>query len=63
MTLKQPNKKIDFLVEQKLSELLGDPDSFLSLDKLFLKKLKTRLGKKPNLVSHSQVLKKYGFNF
>ena len=62
MTLKQLNKKIDFLVEQKLNELLGDPDSFLLLDKSFVKKLKTRLGKKPDLVSHNQVLKKYGLN-
>jgi hypothetical protein len=62
MTLKQLNKKIDFLVEQKLNELLGDPDSFLSLNKLFVKKLKTRLGKKTDLVSHKQVLKKYGLN-
>jgi len=49
-------------VEQKLNELLGDPDSFLSLDKTFVKKLKTRLGKKPDLVSHNQVLKKYGLD-
>ena len=60
MTLEYLNKKIDFLVEKKLNELLGDPDSLLTLDKSFLKKLKTRMNNKSLLVSHNQVLKKYG---
>lgn len=60
MTLKALDKKIDFLVEQKLNELLGDPDSFLSLNKPFLQRLKVRLGGKAKLIAHDRVAKKYG---
>lgn len=60
MILKALDKKLDFLVEQKLNELLGDPDGFLSLDKQFLQRLKARLGRTTKLVAHSHVEKKYG---
>lgn len=61
MTLKALDKKIDFLVEKKLNELLGDPDSFLSLNKPFLQRLRVRLNNKtPKLIAHSHVEKKYG---
>ncbi len=60
MTIKSLDKRIDFLVEKKLSELLGDPDSFLSLNKQFLRRLKTRLGKTSKLISHDRIEKKYG---
>ncbi|OIP65721.1 hypothetical protein AUK15_01365 [Candidatus Nomurabacteria bacterium CG2_30_43_9] len=62
MILKALDKKIDFLVEQKLNELLGDPDSFLSLNKQFLQRLKARLGRTPKTVTHNQVAKKYGIS-
>jgi len=62
MTLKALDKKIDFLVEQKLNELLGDPDSFLSLNKQFLQRLKARLGRTPKTVTNNQVAKKYGIS-
>ena len=62
MTLKALNKKIDFLVEQKLNELLGDPDSFLSPNKQFLQRLKVRLNGTSKLIAHSRVAKKYGLN-
>lgn len=60
MTSKTLDKKINLIVEQKLNELLGDPDSFLSINKNFLRKLKLRLSKPSKLIAHSQVLKKYG---
>lgn len=60
MTLKALDKKIDFLVEQKLNELLGDPDSFFPLSRQFSQRLKTRLSGAPKLITHSQVEKKYG---
>lgn len=60
MTSKELDKKIDFLVEQKLNELLGDPDSFFPLNKQFSQRLKTRLGGAPKLIAHSQIEKKYG---
>ena len=60
MTIKTLNNKISLIVEQKLSEMLGDPDSFLPLNKDFVRKLKLRLNKPSKLIAHSQVLKKYG---
>lgn len=60
MTSKELDRKIDFLVEQKLNELLGDPDSFFPLNKQFLKRLKERLSGATKLVTHSRVEKKYG---
>lgn len=62
MTLRALDKKIDFLVEQKLNELLGDPDSFLSLNKQFVRRLKVRLSKTSTLIQHDQMKKKYGLN-
>lgn len=62
MILKALDKKIDFLVEQKLNELLGDPDSFLSPNKRFLKRLKIRISRTPKLITHSRIEKKYGLS-
>ncbi len=56
------DKRVEFLVEQKLNELLGDPDSFFGLKKDFLRRLKARLSRSGKTVAHSQVLKKYGLN-
>lgn len=60
MTLKALDKKIDFLVEQKLNELLGDPDSFFPLNRQFSQRLKARLRGTPQIITHAQVAKKYG---
>ncbi|OIO51438.1 MAG: hypothetical protein AUJ45_00620 [Parcubacteria group bacterium CG1_02_50_68] len=60
MTVKALDKKIDFIVERKLNELLGDPDSFLSLNKQFLRRLKNRLNTTSKLISHAKIVKKYG---
>ena len=51
---------IEFLIEQKLLELLHDPDSGLHLDKLFVKKLKSRLKAREPRVSHKKIIEKYG---
>lgn len=55
-------KEIENIVEQKVLEFLGDPDSGLSLKKSFVTKLKKTLAQKDRrYVSHADVLKRYGF--
>jgi hypothetical protein len=48
------------LIEQKLIEIIGDPDSGLHLEKGFKEKLERRLRNVPKKVSHDEVLKKFG---
>jgi hypothetical protein len=48
------------LIEQKLIEIIGDPDSGLHLEKGFKEKLELRLRNVPEKVSHDEVLKKFG---
>lgn len=53
-------KELENLVEQKVLELLGDPDSGLSIKKTFVAKLKKNLAQKNRrYVSHADVLKRY----
>ncbi len=47
------------LIEQKLIEIIGDPDSGLHLEKGFKEKLERRLRNVPKKVSHDEVLKKF----
>lgn len=54
-------RELENLIEQKILEFLGDPDSGLELKKTFLAKLKRNIAKKNRkFVSHAEVLKKYG---
>ena len=55
------NKKLANLVEQKILEFLGDPDAGLQLNNTFLSTLRKNMQRKQKLISHSRVLKKYGF--
>ncbi len=48
------------LIEQKLIEIIGDPDSGLHLEKGFKEKLERRLRNVPKKASHDEVLKKFG---
>ena len=50
---------IENLIEQKLLEMLGDPDSGLHLKKEFKFKLKQRLRKSSSNIPHEEVLKKF----
>ncbi len=50
---------IEQIVEQKLFEIIGDPDSGLHLKKEFKTKLKQRLKKPSKRVSHEEVLKRF----
>jgi hypothetical protein len=51
---------LEELIEQKLLEIVGDPDSGLHLEKNFKEKLERRLRNVPKKVSHDEVLKKFG---
>ena len=60
MTTAERNKKLEHLVEQKILEFLGDPDSGLELKKGFLSNLRKNMRKAQKLTSHADVLRKYG---
>lgn len=61
MTTAQINKQIGDIVEQKLLEFFGDPDEGLELKKSFISELKKDMARKNRkLISHADVLKKYG---
>ncbi|HEY4501481.1 MAG TPA: hypothetical protein VJJ20_00205 [Candidatus Paceibacterota bacterium] len=62
MTAKEQEQKLGALVEQKILEFLGDPDSGLELKKNFIVRLQKNMRQKNRkLASHADVLKKYGF--
>ena len=52
--------EIELLIEQKVMELLGDPDSGLQLKETFVKTLNERMKKKPARISHQSIIEKYG---
>ena len=52
--------ELEELIEQKLLEMLGDPDSGLKLRPEFKKKLKIRLKKASKRISHQEVMKRFG---
>ena len=51
---------LEYLIEQKVLEILGDPDSGLELTDEFKKKLTERLEKPSRRISHKEVLKEFG---
>ena len=50
---------IEQLIEKKLLEILGDPDSGLQLSEDFKTKLEQRLKRPSKRISHDEVLKKF----
>jgi len=50
---------IEQLIEQKLLEMIGDPDSGLHLKKAFREKLAQRIKKPLKRISHEEVLKRF----
>ena len=50
---------LEQLIENKLLEILGDPDSGLQLKKEFKAKLKQRLKNPSQRISHQEVLKRF----
>ena len=51
---------LEYLIEQKILEILGDPDSGLELTDEFKKKLKERLEKPAKGIPYEEMLKKFG---
>lgn len=51
---------LEHFIEQKLLEILGDPDSGLELKEEFRKKLEQRLKEPSKRISHEEVLKRFG---
>ncbi len=52
--------ELEEFIEQKVVELLGDPDSGLNLRPEFKRKLQLRLKKTSKRISHQEVLKRIG---
>ena len=52
-------EELEQFIEQKVVELLGDPDSGLKLKAEFKRKLQLRLKKPGKRISHSEVLNKF----
>jgi hypothetical protein len=51
---------LEYLIEQKILELLGDPDSGLELREEFKKELKKRLESSSRRVPHHEVVNRIG---
>ena len=51
---------LEHLIEQKILEILGDPDSGLELRDEFKRKLRERLEKPSKRISHKEVLERFG---
>ncbi|OGG73205.1 hypothetical protein A3A38_02315 [Candidatus Kaiserbacteria bacterium RIFCSPLOWO2_01_FULL_53_17] len=54
------DKHLEYLIEQKILELYGDPDAGLELKESFVAELRRRTRKKQKTIPLSAVLKKYG---
>ena len=52
--------EIELLIEQKLIEFLEDPDSELKFKSDFVRKIKERLKKRSQRISHKKILEMYG---
>lgn len=52
--------ELENLIEQKILEVFGDPDSGLELRDDFKEKLKKRLSEKGTRISHQEVVKRFG---
>jgi len=53
-------EELEYLIEQKILELLGDPDSVLELKEEFKKELKKRLSSPSRRISHEEVTRRFG---
>jgi len=51
---------LEYLIEQKVLELLGDPDSGLELRQEVRQELSQRLKNPSRKVSHQEVIKRFG---
>jgi len=51
---------LEYLIEQKVLEMLGDPDSGLELRDEFKEELRERLKNSSRRMSHEEVIKRVG---
>ena len=52
--------ELENLIEQKILDVFGDPDSGLELSEEFKEKLKKRLSTNSKRISHKEVIEKFG---
>ena len=52
--------ELEYLIEQKILEVLGDPDAGLELKEEFREELKERLSRPSRRISHEEVLRRFG---
>jgi hypothetical protein len=52
--------ELEYLIEQKILEVLGDPDSGLELKEEFQRELKRRLEKPSRRIPHHEVVNRIG---
>jgi hypothetical protein len=53
-------EELENLIEQKIIEILGDPDTNLELREDFKEEIKTRLASRSKRASHQEVMKRFG---
>ena len=63
MTLEQLEALIDARVEQKLDEILGDPDEGLEVREEVIEKLKAQRKSRKKRVPMEEVAREYGLEF
>ena len=51
---------LENLIEQKVIEILGDPDTTLELKEEFIEKLNFRLSNRLDRISHQEAIKRIG---
>jgi len=52
--------ELEYLIERKILEVLGDPDSGLELREEFKQDLRKRLENPASKISHEEVVRKFG---
>lgn len=52
-------EELEQLIEQKILEILGDPDAGLELNEEFKQELKERLEKQSKRITHHEVLSEF----
>ena len=57
---KMTMEDLDYMIEKKVIEILGDPDLGLELTETFREKLKKRLSSQKERIPHEEVMKRLG---
>ena len=52
--------ELEYLIEEKVLEILGDPDSGLGLKAEFQEKLRERLKSSSKRISHAEAITRFG---